>query len=145
MSMLCYTEQKNISCYSSLDHPGTPIQQLTVLQKMRKIVQWKYAKFFAIFFLPSSSLLNSSEMKSLCLMKCEIWKHFESLYECKNKYLEMVSLRAKDQKKKLQFYSNFRTQAAGASALLKGLLVRVLFQCIRWFITLLRPFSLKQN
>ena len=40
--MLCYTEQKNISCYSSLDHPGTPIQQLTVLQKMRKIEQRKY-------------------------------------------------------------------------------------------------------
>ena len=60
--------------------------------------------YLAIFFLLSSSLLKSSEMKSLCLMKCEIWKNFESLYECENKYLEMLSLRAKKNKKIAIFF-----------------------------------------
>ena len=59
--------------------------------------------YLAIFFLLSSSLLNSSEMKSLCIMKCEIWEHFESLYECKNKHLEMLSLGA-NKTKLLHFF-----------------------------------------
>ena len=66
-------------------------------------------------------------------MKCEIWKHFESLYECKNRYLEILALEPKRPKKLQFFFLNLEhtVQAAEASALLKGLLVRVLFQCIR--------------
>ena len=145
--MLCYTEQKNISCYSSLDHPGTPIQQLTVLQKMRKIVQWKYVVTSSCCLFLLRYIRLNAKFFAICLMKCEIWKHFESLYECKNRYLEILCLRAKQTKKIAIFFLNLEhtVQAAEASALLKGLLVRVLFQCIRWFITLLRPFSLKQN